>query len=91
MPPGKGSQCGGAERTGETGRTRLGRRRAGLQGHEAPGGGARMRQAADGPTEVERPCWPQKKTRVLWAHADKLEHCKECEDKEETDQYVPGG
>ena len=29
--------------------------------------------------------------RVRGVHADNLEHGKECEDKEGTDQYVPGG
>ena len=39
MPPEKHIQCRGAERTGGTGGTRLGRRKAGQKGHEAPGGG----------------------------------------------------
>ena len=39
MPPRKGIQCGGAERTGGTGSRRLRRRKAGRKEHEAPRGG----------------------------------------------------
>ena len=111
LPPERGIQCGGPERTGGEGGTRLGRRKARQEGHEAPGGGhARCRPQINGQRRSgalvdrrtpRRPAHEQgadaarhderAAKRARGAHADKLEHSTEREDKEETIKYVPRG